>query len=45
LLIDRTVIAGYHEAYFDATGLAAGIYLVRLETGSVARVQKIVLLK
>ncbi len=44
-LISRTMDAGYHEEYFNAAGLSAGVYIVRLETGTVTTARKIVLLK
>jgi len=37
--------AGTHEVTFDGTGLASGVYLVRLQAGEVSQVQKVVLLK
>jgi len=37
--------AGVHEVTFDGSGLASGVYLVRMEAGEVAQVMKLVLLK
>ncbi|RJP77712.1 MAG: T9SS C-terminal target domain-containing protein [Candidatus Zixiibacteriota bacterium] len=37
--------AGVHEVTFDGSGLASGVYLVRMEAGEVSQVQKLVLLK
>ncbi|MCX6641306.1 MAG: T9SS type A sorting domain-containing protein [bacterium] len=37
--------AGAHSVTFDASGLASGIYLYKLEAGSFTDVQKMVLLK
>ncbi|RJP80054.1 MAG: T9SS C-terminal target domain-containing protein [Candidatus Zixiibacteriota bacterium] len=37
--------AGNHEVTFDGSGLPSGVYLVRLESGAVSQVQKLVLLK
>jgi hypothetical protein len=37
--------AGYHEAVFDAVGLASGVYLYRLQAGDFIQTRKFVLLK
>jgi len=37
--------AGTHEVTFDASGLASGVYLVRLEAGDFTQAQKLILLK
>jgi len=37
--------AGYHEVTFDGSGLASGIYVVRLETGDFSASEKMVLIK
>jgi len=37
--------AGTHEVTFDGSGLASGVYLVRLQAGGASQVQKVVLLK
>ena len=37
--------AGHHEVQFDASGLASGVYLYRLETGNFNAVGKALLLK
>jgi photosystem II stability/assembly factor-like uncharacterized protein len=34
--------AGYHEAVFDASGLASGVYLYRLQAGRFAQTRKLV---
>ncbi|RJP78414.1 MAG: T9SS C-terminal target domain-containing protein [Candidatus Zixiibacteriota bacterium] len=44
-LVDGWREAGNHELTFDASGLAAGAYFVRLEAGDFTQVQKVVLLK
>ena len=44
-LLDGWTQAGTHEATFDGSKLAAGVYLVRLEAGKDVQVEKIVLLK
>ncbi|RJP78274.1 MAG: T9SS C-terminal target domain-containing protein, partial [Candidatus Zixiibacteriota bacterium] len=37
--------AGSHEVTFDGSGLASGMYLVRMEAGDFTQTQKLVLLK
>jgi|GEM_PF-6592457 len=37
--------AGVHEVTFDGSGLASGVYLVRMEAGEVVQTQKLILLK
>lgn len=37
--------AGTHQVVFDATGLASGIYIVKLNTGNFVASQKIVMMK
>ena len=37
--------AGYHEAVFDASGLASGVYLYRLTAGSYVETRKLVLVR
>jgi hypothetical protein len=44
-LVDGWREAGTHEATFDGSGLASGIYLARLTAGSYTATQKLVLLK
>ncbi len=44
-LVDGHLDAGIHEVLFDASGLASGIYLARIEAGSRSAVQKLILLK
>ena len=44
-LEDRVMPAGRHIHVFDGTGMASGVYFVRLEAGSVAQTQKLLLLK
>lgn len=44
-LVDGIQAAGAHEARFDGSKLATGIYLVKLMAGEQAEVQKIVLMK
>ncbi|RJP78230.1 MAG: T9SS C-terminal target domain-containing protein [Candidatus Zixiibacteriota bacterium] len=44
-LVDGWKAAGVHEAVFDGTGLASGIYLAKLQAGDFTQTQKLVLLK
>jgi len=44
-LVDETRPAGYHVEQFDATGLASGIYLYRLQAGDFIDTKKLLLLK
>jgi hypothetical protein len=44
-LVSETQTHGWHVAYFDGTGLASGVYFVRLETGSHTATRKLVLVK
>jgi hypothetical protein len=37
--------AGHHQATFDGSRMASGIYFVRMQAGSFAAVRKMVLLK
>jgi photosystem II stability/assembly factor-like uncharacterized protein len=37
--------AGYHEAQFDASDLASGVYLYRLQAGEFVQVRKLALLR
>ncbi|RPH80468.1 MAG: T9SS C-terminal target domain-containing protein [Nitrospiraceae bacterium] len=37
--------AGYHEAVFDASGLASGVYLYRLQAGDFVQARRLLLLK
>ncbi|RPH37788.1 T9SS C-terminal target domain-containing protein, partial [bacterium] len=45
VLLDGGAVAGRHEVLFDGSHLASGIYLYRLEFGSRALVQKMLLIK
>jgi hypothetical protein len=44
-LADGTMSAGYHRVQFDGSNLAGGMYFCRLQTSSVTRLQKLMLLK
>ncbi len=37
--------AGYHDAVFDASGLASGVYLYKLTAGEFVQTRRLVLLK
>ncbi len=45
ILIDRELAPGSYEADFDATGLAGGLYFVRMTAGSFEKTRKMVLVK
>ena len=44
-LVDGTEEAGYHEARFDATGLASGVYFYRLRAGEYEETKKLIILR
>ncbi len=44
-LVEGEKEAGFHEAVFDASGLASGVYLYRLQAGSVMRARTLMLLR
>jgi len=44
-LVNGDIEAGYHEAQFDGTNLASGVYLYRLQFGSFVQTRKLLLLK
>lgn len=44
-LIDGTNAPGHHSVTFDATDLASGLYLCRMEAGDYAQTQRMMLLK
>jgi hypothetical protein len=44
-LVDGWREAGAHEVTFDGSGLAAGVYFVRMQAGDFSAVQKMVLIK
>jgi aldose sugar dehydrogenase len=45
LLVDRVMGAGWQHVEFNASGLASGMYVVRLNTGLESRTSTIVLMK
>lgn len=45
VLVNEPQHSGFHEVTFDASGLSSGIYLYRLQYGSLSSVSKMVLLK
>jgi hypothetical protein len=45
VLVNERRDAGVHEVRFDGSGLASGIYLYRLQTGSFTQTRKSVLLR
>ena len=44
-LVDSSMPAGTHQARFDGSGLASGMYFYRFESGSVMRNGKMLLMK
>ncbi len=44
-LVNGQIEAGYHEAKFDASGLASGVYFYRLQAGSFVDTKKLLLLR
>ncbi|RJP81326.1 MAG: T9SS C-terminal target domain-containing protein [Candidatus Zixiibacteriota bacterium] len=44
-LVDGWKEAGAHEVTLDGTGLASGVYLVRMEAGDFVQTRKVILLK
>jgi hypothetical protein len=45
VLVDNEQKAGAHQVEFDASGLASGIYLYRLESKGFVETKKLILLK
>ena len=45
VLVDQNMKAGYHNVTWNADGISSGMYFVRVETGTNAAIQKLMLLK
>jgi hypothetical protein len=45
LLINKTQPVGFHQIKFDASRLASGLYLYRLQAGNYSEIKKMVLMK
>ena len=44
-LVNKVMPAGYHTVVFDASKLASGLYIYRIEAGSFVQVKKMMMLK
>ena len=44
-LINQVIPGGKHEVHFDASGLASGMYIYSLKTGSMVKTNKMILMK
>ena len=45
VVVDEYQSAGYHEYFFDATDLPAGVYLYKLQVGDFSSVKRMTLVK
>lgn len=45
VIVDELRVAGYHTVAFDATDLASGLYIYRLDAGSHAETRKMMLVR
>ena len=45
LLVDEVKEAGYHQARFDASNLASGVYIYKLSAGGFVDSKKLLLMK
>ncbi len=45
MLINEQRAAGFHQFHLDIRGMSSGVYLVRLESGSATRIQKLTVLR
>ncbi|NWF89341.1 MAG: T9SS type A sorting domain-containing protein, partial [Ignavibacteriaceae bacterium] len=44
-LLSQELLAGYHEINFNASDLASGVYLFRLDSGNFTAVKKMMIMK
>ena len=44
-LVEGEMDAGFHEAVFDAAGLASGVYICKLTAGGFVETRKLVLVR
>ena len=44
-LVERPMAAGYHRVQFNASRLASGLYLYRIQAGRFTQVRRMILLK
>lgn len=44
-LVDKQQTAGHHSSYFDASGLASGVYVYRLTLGNISEVRRMTLIR
>ncbi len=45
VLVDERIEAGRHQAIFDASGLAAGVYVYRIQAGAFAAARRVTVLR
>jgi hypothetical protein len=45
MLVAEKLPAGTHQCVWEASGLASGVYLYRLETGEFVQTRKLILLR
>ena len=44
-LVDETKSAGWHNVTFDASNLASGMYIYRIQSGDFINTRKLILVK
>jgi hypothetical protein len=44
-LVNDTQNAGYHDAHFDGSGLASGVYFYRLQAGDFVQTKRLLILR